>query len=65
MVFGGLPLLLLVPLRCARRFGPLWILGMPFFRYFPSTFHINPEKRDERTVSGRGDQVIQVVLAGV
>jgi len=32
------------------QFGPLWILGMPFFRYFHSTFHINPEKRDERTV---------------
>merc|ERR1719456_712613 len=32
------------------QFGPLWILGMPFFRFFHSTFHINPENREERTV---------------
>jgi hypothetical protein len=32
------------------QFGPLWILGMPFFRFFHSTFHINPEDREDRKV---------------
>lgn len=30
--------------------GPLWILGMPFFRFFHSTFHMDKEHRDQRTV---------------
>ena len=32
------------------QFGPLWILGMPFFRFFHSSFHIDEEKRDHRTI---------------
>jgi hypothetical protein len=32
------------------QFGPLWILGMPFFRFFHSSFHIDEEDREKRTV---------------
>merc|ERR1719313_3212393 len=32
------------------QFGPLWILGMPFFRFFHSSFHIDPENRENRTI---------------
>merc|ERR1719281_1878399 len=32
------------------QFGPLWILGMPFFRFFHTTFHIDPANRENRTI---------------
>lgn len=32
------------------QFGPLWILGMPFFRFFHTTFHIDPANRNNRTI---------------
>lgn len=30
--------------------GPLWILGMPFFRFYHSSFHIDPNERAKRTI---------------
>jgi len=32
------------------QFGPVWIMGMPFFRFFHTTFHIDEEQRDNRTI---------------